>query len=82
MTLQKEVETLNVKVSKTLNPQAIQPSRDRWRRPIAAGIENVGEKKERLNTITQALEYELHHTLHPQGLGGTSFCALFYALNF
>jgi hypothetical protein len=59
-----------------------QPSRDRWQQPIAAGIENVGEKQERQSTITQALKYELHDTSHPQEMGGTSFCALFYALNF
>jgi hypothetical protein len=58
------------------------PSRDRWQHPIAAAIENVWEKQSRQRTFTQALKYELHKTSHPQGMGGTSFCALFYALNF
>jgi hypothetical protein len=59
-----------------------QPSRNRWQQSIAAGIENVWEKQARQRTFTQALKYELHDTSHPQEMGGTSFCALFYALNF
>jgi hypothetical protein len=45
-------------------------------------IENVGGKQDKQTLSSDALEYELHDTSHPQGLGGTSFCALFYALNF
>lgn len=59
-----------------------QPSRDRWQQPIAARIENGGNKQDKQSTVKRALEYELHDTSHLQGLGGTSFCALFYALNF
>lgn len=30
-----------------------QPSRERWQQPIAAGIENVGEKQDKQSTIEQ-----------------------------
>lgn len=53
------------------------PSRDRWQQPIAAAFEDVAKQQKQMGIRTN---HESHHISHPQGMGGTSFCAIFCVL--